>query len=123
MLQGWEVKSLRDGRAQMAESYVVIKEGEAWLLNAHISALGNVGTHTNPDPTRTRKLLLHAKELNKLIGLVEQKGYSLIPTKLYWKKGLAKLEFALAKGKKKYDKRASLKEKDAKREAQRALKG
>ncbi|RMH22988.1 MAG: SsrA-binding protein SmpB, partial [Gammaproteobacteria bacterium] len=114
-LQGWEVKSLRAGRGQITESYVVIKDGEAFLMGAQITPLPTASTHIHPDPTRTRKLLLHRKELNKLIGATEQKGYTLTALAMYWKKGRAKLEIALAKGKKLHDKRASLKEKDWKR--------
>jgi len=122
-LQGWEVKSLRDNRLQLAEGYVLLKNGEAYLFGAHISPLKTVSTHINPDPTRTRKLLLHRTELNKLIGAVERKGYTLIPLTMYWSHGLAKLKIGLGKGKKAYDKRASEKERDWKREKQRLLKG
>jgi SsrA-binding protein len=122
VLQGWEVKSLRAGRAQLTESYVVIKNGEAWLLGAHITPLPTASTHTHPDPTRTRKLLLHRAELNKLIGAVERKGYTLVALAMYWSHGNAKLEIGLAKGKKQYDKRADLREKDWKREKERLLK-
>jgi len=122
VLQGWEVKSLRDGRAQLKESYVVLKNGEAFLLGAHISPLLSASTHIHPDPLRTRKLLLHARELSRLIGHVERKGYTLIPLSLYWKKGRAKLEIGLAKGKKLHDKRASEKDKDWQREKLRVMK-
>ena len=121
-LQGWEVKSLREGRVQIKESYITIKEGEAFLFGAHIVPLTTASTHIHPDPTRTRKLLLHRSELNKLIGLVERKGYALVPTALYWKKGMAKLEVGLAKGKKQHDKRASEKDRDWKREKERLFK-
>ncbi|WP_316365127.1 SsrA-binding protein SmpB [Candidatus Thiodiazotropha sp. CDECU1] len=121
-LQGWEVKSLRDGRAQIKESYVTLKDGEAFLFGAHIVPLSTASTHVHPDPTRTRKLLLHRSELNKLIGLVERKGYTLVPTAMYWKKGMAKLEIGLAKGKKMHDKRASDKDRDWKREKERLFK-
>ncbi|BBL74982.1 SsrA-binding protein SmpB [Methylomagnum ishizawai] len=121
-LQGWEVKSLRAGRAQLKESYVVLKSGEAWLLGSHVSPLNSASTHVNPDPTRTRKLLLHRAELSKLIGHVERKGYTLIPLAMYWKKGRAKLEIGLAKGKKLHDKRATEKERDWQREKQRVMK-
>jgi SsrA-binding protein len=120
-LQGWEVKSLRAGRAQLKESYVVVKGGEAWLLGAHVSALTSASTHIDPDSTRTRKLLLHKQELSRLIGHVERKGYTLVPLTLYWKKGRAKLEIGLARGKKLHDKRASEKERDWEREKQRVL--
>ncbi|WP_045224756.1 SsrA-binding protein SmpB [Methyloterricola oryzae] len=122
VLQGWEVKSLRDGRAQLKESYVVLRNGEAYLLGAHISPLLSASTHIHPDPLRTRKLLLHARELSRLIGHVERKGYTLIPLALYWKKGRAKLEIGLAKGKKLHDKRASEKDKDWQREKLRIMK-
>ncbi len=121
-LQGWEVKSLREGRVQIKESYITIKEGEAFLFGAHIIPLTTASTHIHPDPTRTRKLLLHRSELNKLIGLVERKGYALVPTAMYWKKGMAKLEIGLAKGKKQHDKRASEKDRDWKREKERIFK-
>ncbi len=122
VLEGWEVKSLRAGRIQLKESYVVIKDGEAFLLGAHISPLTTASTHIHPDQTRTRKLLLHRKELNKLIGLVERKGYTLVPTAMYWKKGRAKLEIGLAKGKQEHDKRAAIKDRDWQRDKQRLLK-
>ncbi|MEW8458993.1 MAG: SsrA-binding protein SmpB [Candidatus Thiodiazotropha endolucinida] len=121
-LQGWEVKSLREGRVQIKESYITIKEGEAFLFGAHIVPLSTASTHIHPDPTRTRKLLLHRSELNKLIGLVERKGYTLVPTAMYWKKGLAKLEIGLAKGKKMHDKRTTEKDRDRKREKERLFK-
>lgn len=121
-LAGWEVKSLRAGRVQMRDSYVILKNGEAWLFGALITPLPTASTHIQPDAQRTRKLLLHRGELSKLIGAVERRGYTLVPTAMYWKRGRAKLEFALAKGKKAYDKRASLKERDWQREKQRLLK-
>ncbi|MET0065904.1 MAG: SsrA-binding protein SmpB [Candidatus Thiodiazotropha sp.] len=121
-LQGWEVKSLREGRAQIKESYVTIKDGEAFLFGAHIVPLSTASTHIHPDPMRTRKLLLHRSELNKLIGLVERKGYTLVPTAMYWKKGMAKLEIGLAKGKKQHDKRASDRDRDWQREKARMFK-
>ena len=123
VLEGWEVKSLRAGQVQLRDSYVIIKDGEAWLLGALITPLPTASTHIHPDPTRTRKLLLHRDELNKLIGAVERKGYALVPTAMYWKKGRAKLEIALAKGKQAHDKRASERERDWKRDKQRILKG
>ncbi|HQU16177.1 MAG: SsrA-binding protein [Chromatiales bacterium 21-64-14] len=121
VLQGWEVKSMRAGRVQLKESYVLVKDEEAWLFGAHISPLTSASTHVQPDPTRTRKLLLHARELSKLIGAVERRGYTLIPLALYWKRGRAKLEVALAKGKKAHDKRATEKERDWDREKQRIM--
>ena len=122
-LQGWEVKSLREGRVQLSESYILVKNSEAWLLGVHISPLNSASTHVTPDPTRTRKLLLHRRELDKLIGAVERKGYTIVPLALYWKKGRAKLEIALARGKQSHDKRASEKDRDWGREKQRLLRG
>lgn len=123
VLEGWEVKSLRAGRVQLRDSYVILKDGEAWLLGAVITPLPTASTHIQPDPQRTRKLLLHRDELNKLIGAVERKGYALIPTAMYWKKGRAKLEIALARGKQSHDKRAAIKERDWQRDKQRIMKG
>lgn len=120
-LQGWEVKSLRAGRVQLKESYVLIKEGEAYLFGCHISPLSSASTHVDADPTRSRKLLLHRDELNRLIGAVERKGYTLVPLAMYWKRGRAKLDIGLAKGKKAYDKRAVEKERDWQREKQRLV--
>ena len=122
VLHGWEVKSLRAGRAQLKESYVVLKGGDAWLLGAHISPLTTASTHIVPDAVRTRKLLLHKSELSTLIGHVERKGYTLVPLALYWKKGRAKLEIGLARGKKLHDKRATEKDRDWQREKQRVMK-
>lgn len=122
VLHGWEVKSLREGRAQLKESYVTIKGGEAYLFGCHISALLSASTHVHPDALRTRKLLLHREELNRLIGAVERKGYTLIPLKLYWKHGRAKLEIGLAKGKKLHDKRAVEKDRDWQREKEQIMK-
>lgn len=121
-LQGWEVKAMRDRRAQLKEAYVVIKNGEAWLIGAHISPLPTASTHIHPDPVRTRRLLLHRGELNRLIGAVERKGYALVPLSLYWSRGRAKLEIGLAKGKKQHDKRMSEKQRDWTRDRQRLLK-
>ncbi|MBN1377958.1 MAG: SsrA-binding protein SmpB [Gammaproteobacteria bacterium] len=121
-LQGWEVKSLRAGRAQLQEAYVYIKDAEAWLFGAHITALPTASTHIKPDPSRTRKLLLHKSELNKLIGATERKGYTLVPLALYWKQGKAKLEIGLAKGKQAHDKRADEKNRDWSRDKQRIMK-
>ena len=122
VLEGWEVKSLRAGRVQLRDSYVIVKDNEAFLLGALITPLPTASTHIQPDPQRTRKLLLHREELNKLIGAVERKGFALIPTAMYWKRGRAKLEIALAKGKQAHDKRASEKDRDWSREKQRLLK-
>jgi SsrA-binding protein len=121
-LEGWEVKSMRAGRVQLKESYVKILHGEAFLLGAHISPLATASTHVNPNPVRTRKLLLHRKELNRLIGLTERAGYTLVPTAMYWKHGRAKLEIGLARGKKQHDKRASEKDRDWQREKERLFK-
>ncbi|MFZ2405937.1 MAG: SsrA-binding protein SmpB [Methylobacter sp.] len=122
VLEGWEVKSLRDGRVQLKESYVAIKRGEAWLSGAHISPLLSASTHVNPDAIRAKKLLLNRHELNKLIGSVERKGYTLIPLSMYWKNGRAKLEIGLAKGKQLHDKRAASKDRDWQREKARVMK-
>jgi SsrA-binding protein len=122
-LEGWEAKSLRAGRVQLRDSYVLIKDGEAFLFGALITPLPTASTHITPDAQRTRKLLLHRHELNRLIGAVERKGYTVIVTALYWKKGRAKAEIALAKGKQEHDKRATIKERDWQREQRRILKG
>lgn len=122
VLEGWEVKSLRAGRAQITESYVFLKHGEAWVTGAHITPLNTASTHIKPEPTRTRKLLLHRKELDRLVGAVERKGYTLVALSLYWSKGRAKLNVGLAKGKKQHDKRASDKERDWQRQKARILK-
>jgi len=121
-LLGWEVKSLRAGRAQLAESYVILRNGEAWLLGAHISPLTSASTHVEADPTRTRKLLLHRHQIDHLAGAVERRGYTLVPLRLYWKAGRAKLEVGLARGKKQHDKRATEKDRDWQREKARVLK-
>jgi len=121
-LEGWEVKSMRAGKLQLSDSHVIIQNAEAWLLGAHISPLQTASTHINPDPTRTRKLLLHKKELSKLIGAVERKGYTIAPLAVYWIRGKVKIEIGLAKGKQKHDKRASEKDRDWQREKQRVLK-
>ena len=120
-LTGWEVKSLRAGKAQLTDSYVLLKDGEAWLLGSHIMPLQTISTHVVADPERTRKLLLHKRELSNLFGAVQQKGYACVALSLYWKKHLIKCEIALVKGKKDYDKRHTEKEKDADREIQRAF--
>ena len=122
-LLGWEVKSLREGRAQLAEAYVTIRNGEAYLVGAHFSPLLSASTHVHPDPTRSRKLLLHRGELDRLIGAVERKGYTLVPLAMYWKRGRAKLEIALARGKQSHDKRATEKARDWQREKSRIMRG
>ena len=121
-LEGWEVKSLRAGRVQLTESYILIKDAEAFLLGGHITPLPTASTHIRPDPQRTRKLLLHRTELNRLIGATERKGFTLVPLAMYWKRGRVKLEIGLAKGKKQHDKRATEKERDWNREKERVLK-
>jgi SsrA-binding protein len=111
-LEGWEVKSIRAGRVQLKEAYVVLKSGEVWLIGCHISPMTTASTHVQADPTRTRKLLLHAEEIKKLIGKVERAGYALIPLDLHYTKGRIKLAIGLAKGKKDYDKRETEKKRD-----------
>lgn len=118
-LEGWEVKSLRAGRGQIAESYVVLKQGDAWLINANITPLSTASTHIQAVADRTRKLLLHANELNKLIGAVQRQGYTIVPVNLHWRNGKVKVEIALAKGKKLFDKRETIKSRDVERELQR----
>ena len=122
VLEGWEVKAIRANRAQIKEGYVILKQGAFYLIGAHISALPEASTHVNPDPVRTRKLLLHKEEIKKLIGRVEQRGYTLVPLNLHYKGGRIKLEIGLAKGKKQHDKRDAEKEKDWKREQQQLMK-
>lgn len=121
-LQGWEVKAIRAGRMNIKESYVIIKGGEIYLIGMHITPLLSASTHVSPDPTRTRKLLLHANEIMKLIGKVERAGYALIPLDLHYKGGRIKLEIGLAKGKKQHDKRDDEQEKDWKREKEQIMK-
>ncbi len=122
VLEGWEVKSLRDGRIQLKESHIVIHKAEAWLLGAHISPLLSASTHIVPDKVRRKKLLLHKQELSKLIGSVERKGYTIVPLSMYWIKGRAKLKIGLAKGKKLHDKRAVSKDRDWQRDKARIMK-
>lgn len=121
-LEGWEVKAIRAGRAQLKEGYVIVRNEEIFLIGAHISPLAAASTHVHPDPVRTRKLLLHAEEIRKLIGKVERAGYSLVPLDLHYLRGRVKITIGLAKGKKQYDKRAAEKEKEWNREKQRLLK-
>lgn len=121
VLEGWEVKSIRAGRVQLKEAYVILKDGEVWLLGCHISPLTTASTHVKPDPVRTRKLLLHEREIARLIGKVERAGYALVPLNLHFAKGRVKLEIGLAKGKKQYDKRESEKQKDWEREKARLM--
>jgi len=120
-LEGWEVKSIRAGRANLKEAYVVVKGGELFLIGAHLSPLATASTHVHPDPTRTRRLLLHREEINRLIGKVERAGYTLTPLDLHYSKGRVKLAIGLAKGKKQHDKRAAIKEREWNREQQRLL--
>lgn len=122
VLEGWEVKSLRAGKAGIAEAYVVVKDAEAWLVGARIDPLSTTAKISHPDPSRTRKLLLQRTELDRLIGLVERKGYTLMPLEMHWTRGRAKLEIGLAKGKKAHDKRASEKDRDWSRQRDRLLK-
>jgi SsrA-binding protein len=121
VLQGWEVKALRAGRAQISESYVIIKNQELWLIGAHITPLTQTCTHEVTDSTRTRKLMLQRKQISVLVGKVERVGYTLIPLDLHWTRGRAKLQIALAKGKKDHDKRETIKERDWQREKGRIL--
>ncbi len=121
-LEGWEVKAIRAGRIQLREAYVVILSGELYLIGSHISPLPTASTHIKPDPTRSRKLLLHAEEIAKLIGKVERAGYTLVPLNLHYSRGKIKAEVGLAKGKKQHDKREAEKERDWQREKQRLLK-
>jgi SsrA-binding protein len=121
VLQGWEVKAMRAGRAQLKEAYVFVRGVEAFLFGAHISPLNSASSHVIADPVRTRKLLLNASELSRLVGAVERKGYTLVPLELYWKSGRAKLAVGLAKGKKQHDKRATEKDRDWQRDKARIL--
>lgn len=121
-LQGWEVKALRAGRLQLKEGYVLLKDGEAWLFGAHISPLPSTSTHEIADPTRSRKLLLHRRQIDALLGAVERKGYALVPLSVYWKNGRAKVEIGLARGKKQHDKRADERDRDWQREKSRLMK-
>ena len=122
VLEGWEVKSIRAGRVQLKEAYVIVRSGEVFLFGAHISPLPTASTHIHPDPVRTRKLLLNADEIKKLIGKVERAGYTLVPLNLHYIKGRIKCEIGLAKGKKQHDKRESEKQRDTQREIQAVMK-
>ena len=122
VLQGWEVKAIRDGKVQLTDGYVVIREGELYLIGCQINPLKTASTHVSPDAVRTRKLLMHKDEIKRLIGKVEQKGYTLVPLNLHWKTGRVKCEIALARGKAEHDKRDTIKEREGKREVERALK-
>jgi SsrA-binding protein len=120
-LEGWEVKSMRAGKAQLSEAYVYLRNAEAFLIGAHMSPLRTTSTHKVADPVRTRKLLLHRNEIDRLIGAVERRGYTIVPLELYWKNGRAKLQVGLAKGKKQHDKRATEKERDWQRDKARLM--
>jgi SsrA-binding protein len=119
VLEGWEVKSLRDGRLSLNEAYIVLHQGEAWLHGAHITPLLSASSHVHPENVRRRKLLLHRLEINRLIGAVDRKGYTIVPVSMYWVKGRAKIQIALAKGKQQHDKRATEKDRDWQREKSR----
>ncbi len=121
VLHGWEVKAIREARVQLKEAYVVVQRNELFLIGSHISPLPTASTHIDPDPVRTRKLLLHSEEISKLIGKVERAGYTLVPLNLHFARGRIKLEIGLAKGKKQHDKRESEKEREWQREKQRLL--
>jgi SsrA-binding protein len=122
VLEGWEVKSLRAGKVQLTDGYVVIRDGEMFIIGLQITPLGTASTHIAPDKIRTKKLLLHKEEIKRLIGKVEQKGYTLVPLNLHWKNGKVKCEIALAKGKAEHDKRDTIKNREGKREVERAMK-
>ena len=121
-LTGWEVKSLRDNRVQMNESYVMVRDNELWWLGGHITPLLSASTHIKTDPFRTRKLLMHRKEIDRLIGQVERKGFTLVPLSLYWKNGRVKMDIGIAKGKQAHDKRATDKDRTWKRDQARIMK-
>ena len=121
VLQGWEVKAIRAGRLQLRDAYVTVHGGEIWLVGCSVTPLPTVSTHFHPDPTRTRKLLMNAREIDRLIGAVERSGYTLVPLDMHYSKGRIKLEIGLAKGKKQHDKRESEKERDWQRQRQRLL--
>jgi len=121
-LEGWEVKAIRAGRVQIKEAFIVLRGGELFLIGCHITALPEASTHVQPDPTRTRKLLMHAQQIDKLIGKVERAGYTLVPLDLHYTRGRIKLELGLAKGKRQFDKRVAEKEREWTREKQRLLK-
>ncbi|MEJ2384887.1 MAG: SsrA-binding protein SmpB [Xanthomonadales bacterium] len=121
-LEGWEVKALREGRVQFADSYVLLKDNEAFLFGCQISPLATVSTHVTPDPLRTRKLLLHRREIDRLTGAVERRGYTLIPTAMYWSRGRAKVEIGMARGKRQHDKRKTVRDRDWERQKARIMK-
>lgn len=121
-LEGWEVKAMREGRVQFADSYVLLKDNEAFLFGCRVDPLPTASTHITPDPVRTRKLLLHRRELDRLFGAVERRGYTIIPTAMYWSRGKAKVEIGLAKGKRQHDKRKVVKDRDWERQKGRIMK-
>jgi SsrA-binding protein len=123
VLEGWEVKALREGKVQLTDGYVVIRQGELYIIGLQINPLKTASTHVNPDSIRSRKLLMHKDEIRRLIGKVEQKGYTLVPINLHWKAGKVKCDIALAKGKAEHDKRDTIKDREGKREVERAMKG
>jgi SsrA-binding protein len=123
VLEGWEVKAVREGKVQLTDGYVVIRDGELYLIGCQINPLKSASTHVNPEAQRTKKLLLNKAEIERLIGKVEQKGYTLVPVNMHWKNGRIKCEIALAKGKAEHDKRDVIKEREGKREVERAMKG
>lgn len=122
VLQGWEVKALREGKVQLTDGYVVIRDGELYLIGCQINPIRSTSTHVTPDSVRTKKLLLHKAQISRLIGKVEQKGFTLVPLNLHWKNRHVKCEIALAKGKGEHDKRDTIKEREGKREVERAMK-
>ena len=122
VLQGWEVKAVREGKVQLTDGYVVVRDGELFVIGCQINPLKSASTHVTPDAVRTKKLLMHKNEIERLIGKVEQKGYTLVPINLHWKNGRVKCEIALAKGKAEHDKRDTIKEREGKREVERAMK-
>ena len=122
VLQGWEVKALREGKAQLTDGYVVIRDGELYLIGCQINPLKTASTHVTPEAARTKKLLMHKDQIRRLVGKVEQKGHTLVPIQLYWKNGKAKCEIALAKGKAEHDKRDTIRDREGKREVERAMK-
>jgi SsrA-binding protein len=122
VLQGWEVKALREGKVQLTDGYVVVKGGELYVIGCQINPLKTASSHVSPDAVRTKKLLMHKEEIRRLIGKVEQKGYTLVPLNLHWKEGKVKCEIALAKGKAEHDKRDTIKDREGKREVERAMK-
>ena len=121
-LEGWEVKALREGRVQFADSYVLLKDNEAFLFGCQVNPLPTASTHVKPDPTRTRKLLLNRREIDHLVGAVDRKGYTVVPTAMYWSRGRAKVEVGLAKGKREHDKRRTEKDRDWERQKGRIMK-